>query len=311
MKIAITADPEIPVPPRLYGGIERIVDLLVRGLMARGHEVTLFAHPASDVPCRLIAYPGQRSQNRWDTVRNTIAVTRVLTGEYDLVHSFGRLAYLTALLPAALPKLMSYQREPSVPQITKALRLAQKGTLSFTGCSEYIAAQIRPYATSYAVPNGVALHKYQFNPTVSADAPLAFLGRVEEIKGVHLAIEVARRSERQLVIAGNVPDDAASRAYFQQCIRPHLDERQIHYLGAVNDAQKNELLGGAAALLMPILWNEPFGIVMAEALACGTPVLAFARGAVPEVVQHGTNGFLCASTDEMSQAVATVRFSRM
>jgi glycosyltransferase involved in cell wall biosynthesis len=305
VKIAITVDPEIPVPPLLYGGIERIVDMLVQGLVDRGHEITLFAHPNSKVPCRLVAYSGRKSQNTIDFIRNTFTVSRaVLAGNYDLIHSFGRLGYMMPLLPTSLPKLMSYQREPSLIQIKKALRYAKKDTLTFTGCSEYIASQIRPLAPSYAIPNGVPLKTYEFKSHVQATAPLVFLGRVEEIKGTHIAIEVAKKSGHPLIIAGNIPED--KQDYFETRIRPHIDDRQITYIGPVNDFQKNELLGKALAFLMPITWNEPFGIVMAEALACGTPILAFPKGATPEVVQAGVNGYLCHSVEEMIQAVLQV-----
>src|SRR4051812_26937858 len=109
MNIAITVDPEIPVPPLLYGGIERIVQMLVKGLVEKGHQVTLFAHPDSTVPCRLVPYQGRQSQNKWDFIRNTYALSQeLLMNKYDLVHSFSRLAYLTALLPTSLPKVMSY-----------------------------------------------------------------------------------------------------------------------------------------------------------------------------------------------------------
>lgn len=303
MKIAITADPMIPVPPQLYGGIERIIDMLIRGLTERGHDVTLFAHSESAVACRLVPYPA-KGQGVADVLKNTLTVSRLLAGRYDLVHSFGRLAYLSLLLPTGLPKLMSYQREPTFSQVRKAVRVARKGSLWFTGCSEYIAAQIRPYAPSFAIPNGVPLETYTFTPRVAPDAPLVFLGRLEHIKGPHVAIEVAQRSGRSLIIAGNVPDDEASNVYFATRIQPHLDGKYIQYIGPVNDAEKNALLGSAYAFLMPILWNEPFGIVMAEALACGTPVIGFGRGAVPEVVQHGVNGFLASNPEDMAAAVS-------
>ena len=304
MKIAITADPEIPVPPLLYGGIERIIAMLIDELVAKGHEVTLFAHPDSQVPCKLIPYPGRGSRRWHDVISNTWIVSQALFSGFDVVHSFGRLAYLTALLPSTLPKIMSYQREPSLQQVKRAMQLARRGTMCFTGCSEYIASQIRPLAPAYAIYNGVPLNKYDYVAQVPAEAPLAFLGRIEPIKGAHLAVEIARKSGRTLVLAGNVPPE--SQDYFNATIRPYLDGEQITYIGPVNDAQKNELLGQASAMLMPIEWNEPFGIVMAEALACGTPVIAFARGAAPEVVQHGVNGYLCTTLEEMLALIPAI-----
>jgi glycosyltransferase involved in cell wall biosynthesis len=302
MKIVITADPAIPVPPIHYGGVERIIDMLIKGLISQGHEVTLFAHVDSAVDCKLVPYPA-KGQNKWDIIRNTLKVSSLLKGRYDLVHSFGRLAYLSALLPTSLPKIMSYQREPTLSQVKKAVKLSRKDTLWFTGCSEYIACQIRPIAPSTSIPNGVSVDTYTFQPIVSYDAPLVFLGRIEHIKGPHLAIEAARKSGRRLIIAGNIPADIQSQNYFRNHIQPHLKTGQVEYIGSVNDTQKNQLLGNAFALLMPILWNEPFGIVMAEALACGTPVIGFKRGAVPEVIQDGINGYLCNTIDDMVFAI--------
>jgi glycosyltransferase involved in cell wall biosynthesis len=131
-----------------------------------------------------------------------------------------------------------------------------------------------------------------------------FLGRVEEIKGPHIAIEVAKRAGIPLVIAGNVPSEYQS--WFDSNIGPHIDNRLIHYVGPVDDQQKNALLGSARAFLMPVLWEEPFGIVMAEAMACGTPVIGYRRGAVPEIVTHGETGFVVDELDEMIDAVARV-----
>ncbi|RYG26694.1 MAG: glycosyltransferase family 4 protein, partial [Chitinophagaceae bacterium] len=267
MKILLTADPEIPVPPRLYGGIERILDALVTGYVARGHEVTLFAHHDSQVPCRLIAWKGKQSHGTNSILSNTRQLFfHILREDYDLVHSFSRLGYLVPILPMRIPKLMSYQREPTIGQIKKANRLSRKGSLLFTGCSDYISNQIKPVADAVTVYNCVPTGRYTFTRTIDDDAPLCFLGRIEPIKGTHLAIEVAQRTNRRLVIAGNIP--AEGEVYFREKIQPSLNER-IQYIGPVNDQQKNVLLGQSAAFLMPIQWNEPFGIVMAEAMACG------------------------------------------
>lgn len=306
MRIAITADPMLPVPPRLYGGIERIIDMLVRGLIDRGHDVTLFAHPDSDVPCRLVPYRGEDPRAAVDVIRNTLSVSRLALDRPDVVHSFGRLAYLTALLPLSIPKIMTYQRDPSLPQIRKAVRLSQKNTLAFTGCSEHIAAKIRPFAPSFAVYNGVPLDVYDFEPEVDEDAPLVFLGRIERIKGTHTAVEVARRSGRRLVIAGNVPDTDEAQRFFSEHVEPYVDGDRIQYVGPVDDAEKNDLLGRAAAFLMPIEWEEPFGIVMAEAMACGTPVIGTRCGSVPEVVDEGVTGFVGDTVEDLVDAVERI-----
>jgi glycosyltransferase involved in cell wall biosynthesis len=307
MRILLTVDPEIPVPPQLYGGIERIVDMLVHGLVERSHQVTLIAHPNSNVPCRFVPYYRFRSQSKSDTLRNTRRVCReVIRWKPDVIHSFGRLAYLTPILPLRIPTLMSYQREIS-PRSIALGDLLSRNTMHYAGCSGQMIDHYASRPNWHVVYNGAPLGLYQFQANVDGDAPLIFLGRVQEIKGPHLAIQVAQRTGRRLLIAGNIPDDKPEhQKYFDEQIRPHLDDDFIKYVGPVNDEQKNQLLGSAAAFLMPILWEEPFGIVMAEALACGTPVIGLKRGSVPEVVQDGLNGFVCQSVNEMVAAVGNI-----
>lgn len=306
MKIAISVDPETPVPPTLYGGIERIVELLVNGLKKRGHEVILFANKLSTVKVELVDWPSGRSRGLVNSVRNTVVLAKNSWNGADVVHSFSRLAYLTPLLASKLPKIMSYQREPTPSQIRMAKRLDLFDSLTFTGCSNYITNQIRPYGSAITVYNGVEVDKYTFSSRVDRDAPLMFLGRLQHIKGVHLAIEAAKKSGRRLIIAGNVPEEKIHKEYFKAMVKPHIDGRDVVYVGPVDDAQKNNLLSRSAALLMPITWNEPFGIVMTEAMACGTPVIGFARGAVPEVVMHGEDGFLATDIEGIVQGVSAL-----
>jgi glycosyltransferase involved in cell wall biosynthesis len=172
----------------------------------------------------------------------------------------------------------------------------------FTGCSTSLyASQMRSTEASQwrTVFNCVDPSTYSAAPAVPDDAPLAFLGRIERIKGTHAAVDIARAAGRRLVIAGNIAD----AEYFRSAIEPHIDGRSVTYVGEVDDAAKNRVLGGAAALLMPIEWDEPFGIVMAEAFACGTPVIGFARGSVPEVVRDGVTGFVVSSVADAARAV--------
>ena len=303
LRIAITVDPEIPVPPRLYGGIERIVDMLVRGLVQRGHEVCLFANPDSTAPCQLLPYPRLKSQSKVDTIANMWHVSRAIQrGHFDLLHSFARLAYAAPLLPLRLPKVMSYQRAVT-RRTVRFGNMLSRGTLSFTACAAHLIREWNTDGNFHVIYNGVPLENYQCTARVEADAPLMYLGRVEEIKGVHLAIDVANKSGRRLIIAGNVPQAEHHQQYFAQKISPHVDGKTVEYVGAVDDVAKNRLLGGCVALLMPVLWDEPFGIVMAEALACGTPVIGLRRGSLPEIVEHGVNGFVCESVEEMVLAV--------
>jgi glycosyltransferase involved in cell wall biosynthesis len=302
LRVLVTADPELPVPPALYGGIERIIELLVNGLTQRGHRVTLLAHRDSSVTCEHVPYAVTRSGSAMDTARNSALVLReTLRRRPDVVQSFSRLAYLAPVLPLPVPKVMSYQRAVTRRSVAWGTK-ASHGTLHFTGCSRQLIRDVAAFGDWRVTYNAVPIDRYQFVECANADAPLVFLGRVEEIKGAHLAIEVARAAGRRLILAGNVP--GAHRGYFESRIEPFIDGDQIKYVGPVNDAAKNEILGAAAALLMPILWDEPFGIVMAEALACGTPVVGLARGAVTEVVDDGETGYTCATTDEMTARIA-------
>lgn len=304
MRIALTADPELPVPPLHYGGIERIVDMLARGLVASGHEVTLFARPGSSSCGRLVPWAGGSSASMADTVRNAALLAReVLGGRFDIVHSFSRVAYLLPLLPLSLPKLMTYQREIDRRSIRLGHTLS-RGTLWFTAISRGMMQGVADIGTWRLVFNGVPLSAYSYSPDPGAEAPLVFLGRIEHIKGPHLAIEVARRAGVPLVLAGNVPRE--HQAWFEGHIAPHIDGTRVSYIGPVDDRQKCDLLGRARALVMPILWEEPFGIVMTEAMACGTPVIGLARGAVPEVVEDGVTGFVRDDIDGLVQAVGAL-----
>jgi glycosyltransferase involved in cell wall biosynthesis len=308
LKVAITVDPIIPVPPTLYGGIERVVDFLVRELTRRGHDVTLFAHPASDTPARLVPYGVPPHWGRRARLQELAQVGFGLFARrnaIDVVHSFGRLAALLPVLPLRrLPKIQTYQRDGVLwSSIRTAVRLGGP-SVAFTGCSSSVFRNRPPDGGWWqAVFNGVDVAKYQPTTAVDADAPLVFLGRIERIKGTHSAIAIARSAGRRLVIAGNRVEGGDEPDYFDREIAPHVDGERVRYVGPVNDAQKNDLLGRAAAFLMPIEWEEPFGIVMAEALACGTPVIGFRRGSVPEVVREGVNGYSCRTAEEAAKLV--------
>jgi glycosyltransferase involved in cell wall biosynthesis len=304
MRILLTADPELPVPPQLYGGIERIIHLLATGLKAYGHTIALVAHRDSTSPAdHRFAWKGLQSQNKVDALQNTAGLwSAVQQFQPDLIHSFSRILYLLPLLPAHLPKVMSYQRSPSLRTTRLGTQLAN-GTLTFTGCSDYICRMGQPAGgTWHTIHNCVELATYTFQPIVAEDAPLVFLSRVERIKGAHTAIAVARLTNRRLIIAGNYSTTGEAGRYWQE-IEPYLGQDGIEYVGSVNDAQKNKLLGQAAALVVPIEWEEPFGIVFAEALACGTPIISCPRGALPEIVRHGVDGYLVNSVEEACTAV--------
>jgi glycosyltransferase involved in cell wall biosynthesis len=310
VRIALVADPYIPVPPVLYGGIERIIGFLVSGLRRRGHEVTLVAHPASTIECDgLVGYGRPPHDGRARRARELVAVQRALTARarrIDVVHSFGRLAGLLPLLPARwIPKVQSYQRAISWPGVRRASRLGGR-SLVFTACSSAMYRSrppaVRGRCDWLTVFNGVELGTYDCATRVDADAPLVFLGQVHPMKGPQAAIAIARAAGRRLVIAGAPEPGEKGRRFFEQTIAPSLGP-DVEFVGALDDAQKNALLGRAAALLFPSFYDEAFGIVMAEAMACGTPVVALDNGSVSEVVEHGRTGFVCRNQHEAVSAI--------
>lgn len=306
MRILLTADPMIPVPPVGYGGIERIVDALVRSYRQAGHEVGLLAHPDSKAETSVsFGWPDSRPAGFKAGIRNALALDRATRAfRPDIIHSFSRLAYLLPQLTRATPVVMSYQRHTGGRQISWAVRLGGK-RLRFTGCSEFICQMGRRAGGNWsAIHNFAEMSKLTFVPHVADDAPLVFLSRLDEIKGPDLAIAIARAAGRRLILAGNRADSGPERDFFERSIAPSLGRDGVEWIGEVNDMQKNVLLGSAAALLVPIRWEEPFGIVFAEALACGTPVITCPRGATPEIVQPGKTGFLIKSAQEGADAVA-------
>jgi len=314
MKILLTADAELPVPPMHYGGIERMIAALAKEYRSRGHEVGLVAHRESTVEVDFFhPWPGLTSTRRPDSLRN-LAALRSAAGRFQphLLHSFSRLLWLVsvhgAISPEQFPLIMSYQREPTGRTVGLSNRLHGR-RLRFTGCSEQLCVKGRNRGGGdwTAIPNFVEPEKLDFVKEVPADSPLVFLSRIEPIKGCHRAIAIAKASGRRLLIAGNRVESGSSAGYWDREIAPHLDDKQICYIGTVDDEQKNALLGQAAAMLVPIEWDEPFGIVFAESLACGTPVISCARGALPEIVNDGVHGFLIESVEDGVQAVKSLR----
>src|SRR5262249_36994436 len=270
LRVLVTADPMLPVPPTLYGGIERVIADLVAALRRRGHAVGLLAHPDSTAQADAgYAWTNAASGSWRDHAANQRTLARAARDfRPDVLHSFSRLAYLGALLPSRRAKLMSYQRLPTPRTVRWAARLA-RASLLFTGCSEFISGLGRRAGGRWAaIPNCVELPRYRFVDRVPEDAPLVFLSRVERIKGAHHAIAIAREAGRRLVIAGNRARAGPGGEYFDREIAPHVDGHEVRSLGPVNDAQKDDLLGSSAALLLPLEWDEPFGIVMIEAMAC-------------------------------------------
>ena len=309
LRILVVADAKLPVPPPGYGGAERIMALLCEGLAARGHRVTLMAGAGSKDYGRLVtyrwagkaAYP-RRVHAKLDFFAR--AIVEAARG-HDVVLANARIDYLWPLLRLGLPLVYRFGNPIEAEQPDK-LRQWARGPLRLISVSD---AQREGFAGDdwVTIHNGVDLDRLTYSPD-SGDGYLAFLGRLTHNKGVDMAIRVARRAELPLKIAGNISDEPGGRGFFEREVRPHLGDG-IEWVGVVDDARKSDFLGRARGLLVPIRWPEPFGLVVAEALACGTPVLATPHGSMPELIRDGVNGFLVADEEEM--LLATSRLSKI
>ena len=300
----MTVDPEIPVPPENYGGIERIVNALINSFVPQGHEVYLVANPDSTNKSidKLYAWPRLSSRGAGNIWSNTRFLFRTVKEvKPDIIHSFSRLLYLYPVFTFTnIPVIQSYQRTISTKSSAIASMIARR-QLSFTSCGRHMLDD-HPIANK-----SVAIHNFTnteyFRPDDARPKEhLMFLGRIEEIKGAKEAIQVAIETGEKLIIAGNIR--RGHERYFETYIRPYLDSPLIQYAGPVNDEQKRFYLQNAKVLLFPIKWEEPFGIVMAEAMACGTPVIGFNKGSVPEVVTQHQTGFIVEDIEEMKVAVS-------
>ncbi len=307
LRVLLIMDPLIPVPPRAYGGIERVVADVGAELLARGHEVTLWAGPGSQLESRVETFGKIGEWTRWSSFRNLTQLAwrfRRRRGRFDVIHNFGRLAYLLPVLRWNVPKVQTYMRTVRPANIARMHRMGARA-LHFTAVSKAIRDTGAPGGGPWSVIYNCAPTD-QFEAVTRTDwreAPLVFLGRLERCKGAHTAIEVAQRTGRRLTIAGNLSTLPEEQEYFEREIEPRLDGRLVQYVGEVDNRAKQELLGGAACLLLPIEWREPFPVVLPEALLCGTPVIAFRRGGVPEGIDHGRTGFVCDTPDEMAECV--------
>jgi glycosyltransferase involved in cell wall biosynthesis len=309
MRILLIMDPGIPVPPKLYGGHERLVYLFAEEYHRLGHQVTLLAGPDSHCSGTAVTF-GINDLDRPVSAKNKeiVFAWKYLyhnQNNFDLVHNFGRLVYFLPILNSPVKKIMTYGRPISQKGIRIFTSLPNKN-LIFTACSNYCVSTGNVAGQWETVYNTIDFADYQLNQDIANDAPLMFLGRLDKIKGVHTAINVAKATNHKLIIAGNIPITPDNLQYFKTEIEPLIDNEQIKYVGALNDTEKNIFLQQAKALMFPIEWDEPFGMVMIEAMACGTPVIAFKRGSVPEVVQDEINGFIVSNQAEMIAKLSSI-----
>lgn len=304
MRIAQVAPLAESVPPRYYGGTERVVSNLVEALVRMGHEVTLFASGDSRTSGTLRPMAPKSLRLSGDCIdplaHHVLMVDHVFDcrHEFDVIHF--HVDYLHFPLARRIPirHVTTLHGRLDIADLQPVFqRFNDMPVVSISNSQRRPLPQANWVGTVY---NGLDAGHLPFHP--EPDDYLAFLGRISPEKRLDRAIEIARRAGRRLRVAAKV--DPADRDYFEQHIRHLLDAPHVEYVGEIGDEDKGEFLGNAAALLFPIDWPEPFGLVLSEALACGTPVIAYAHGSVPELIDHGVTGFL---VDNEAEAAAAVR----
>lgn len=313
MKIAQISPLYEAVPPKLYGGTERVVAHLSDALVQAGHDVTLFA--AADAQTSATLAPMRDQAIRLDPapLKSDLAAhlamldeVRQRADEFDIIHFHIDLLHFPFFQDMPWRTLTTLHGRLDLKDLPQAYACWPQFPLA--SISDH---QRRPLPTANwagTVYHGMPQDQYEFSPTPRGGY-LAFLGRISPEKRVDRAIEIARRAGLPLKIAAKV--DAVDRAYFHDEIEPLLKGPGVEYIGEINDEQKSAFLGGAVALLFPIDWPEPFGLVMIEAMACGTPVIAWNCGSVPEVLDHGVTGLIVDDIDHAVQAVQSVaRYDR-
>jgi len=304
MRIAQVSPLFEAVPPKLYGGTERVVHSLTEELVAMGHDVTLFASGDSITSAKLA--PMRREALRLDpTVRDWVATyMRMVELIYRRAEEFDVIHFHIDYFPLSL---FGRQRTPFLTTL--------HGRLDLTEFKEVY--ETFPHAPFVSISNSqrrpipglnwvrTVLHGMpvdRLTPQPGPQSYFAFLGRISPEKGADRAIKIAARCGVKLKIAAKV--DSADREYFETAVKPLLSQGHVEFVGEIDDSQKPEFLSGAHALLFPIDWPEPFGLVMIEAMACGTPVIAYNHGSVPEVLDHGLTGFIVPDEDAAVSAVS-------
>ena len=306
MRIAQISPLEIMVPPAGYGGTELVVSLLTEELVKRGHEVTLFASGDSVTAAKLCAVCPHMLRGSGVTAQDAL-IYRLLNAispfeqayNFDIIHNHAFLEGMAMANLVGIPVLTTLH--DGLSEAGRALLTAYKGYYNTISKS---AKALLPDKEGFVgvIYNAIDCKSYPFSDRGGDD--LLFLSRISPEKGSHIAIEVAKRSGRRLILAGNVL--TVDEEYFQQSIMPQVDGDIVQYFGEADAEQKRELFANALCLLMPITWPEPFGLVMVEAMACGTPVIALDKGAAPEIVLYGETGFIAENVEQMLEAVGKV-----
>ncbi len=299
MRIAQVSPLIESVPPRLYGGTERIVHYLTEELVTQGHDVTLFASGDSETSARLVPCAPRALRldpSVRDALPHTIAMLsrlRRMADEFDILHFHIDQVHFPAFQDLASRTVTTLHGSQACPDLKHAYASAPE--MNLVGISASQCAPIPRASVIATVQHG--LPRNLLPPTLRPRGGyLAFLGRVSPEKGLDQAISIAESVGLPLKIAAKV--DKADESYFRSIIAPLLGKPGVTYIGEIDERQKAKFLGEASALLFPISWAEPFGLVMIEAMACGTPVLAFNAGSVPEVIDEGVTGFVVENVEE-------------
>ncbi len=303
MRIAEVSPLYESVPPKLYGGTERVLSFLTEELVRTGHDVTLFASADSETSARLV--PGCKSSLRLDPRSCDALACHLLmleevyrrAPEFDVIHFHVDYLHFPLSRRHPIPRLSTLHGRLDIPELQGIYR--EYGHEPVVSISDAQRAPV-PFANWL----GTVYHGLPpdlLRPGSGSGGYLAFLGRISPEKGPERAIEIARASGVPLKMAAKV--DKVDKDYYEAVVKPLMDPAVVEYIGEINEREKQEFLGNAAGLLFPIDWPEPFGLVMIEASACGTPVLAFRRGSVPEVLEDGLSGIVVQGMEDAAAAV--------
>lgn len=303
-------DPGILVPPKGYGGHERLVYMFAKEYAALGHEVHLLVTKGSCVKnCTVHPFGKEGFPPQKKDVRKAILYAWKFLWrnrkKFDLVHNFGRLAYLLPVLNSPVKKIMTYGRIINGRNIKYINKLPHQNIV-FTASSDWCVNTGNTAGKWVTVYNAIDYSLYTASLSVPGNAPLIFLSRLERLKGAHEAIRAALATGNKLIIAGNISPLPDEQKYFKEELEPYIDGQQIEYAGTLDDEGKNKYLGRAKAMLFPARTEEAFGMVMAEAMACGTPVIAYNHSAMPEVVTDGVTGYIVNDINEMIIAIQKI-----
>lgn len=301
LKIAMLSPVAWRTPPRHYGPWELIASLLTETLIQKGFDVTLFATSDSITKGNLesVIQQGYEEDRLVDPkVAECLHISNCFekASQFDIIHNhfdFLPLTYCKLIATPVVTTIHGFSSPQIIPVFKKYNDVVNYVSISDSDRS----AELIYLRTVY---HGIDLSHFTFNG--NPGAYLVFLGRMHADKGAVDAINIAKKADRELVMAGIIQD----QSYFNSFIAPEIDGKKIHYLGSIGPNQRNELLGNALAMLHPIHFNEPFGLSVVEAMACGTPVIAFNRGSMPEIINNGSNGFIVSTIDEAVEAVAQI-----